>query len=378
MYYHTCSHLYPYLLPHAVSSSAPLLTAVHSSSWAQLAQAPSGPWLTAWAAPAAALMVGISSNSLQLGSPLTAPWRGTAPGFLTALLGLWEAVPGIFSWVSCVLQAVKEEVQVLPGSHAAHCLGNRKLVLPFSSSLCFINCTDPRGGCQGSCHFPGCPCVQTQSFVPKSQGPFYTSLPILQVAEYRTFPSECPGLPLPSPFLLTYPAPAQPTHRPRKALCFLNTPPSQKQTFTHSSQTHRQGLNPCALQKSLHLWQGITCSAWEQQANEKGSSNCWMKALCKKQPSQRNVKMPEKPSTKPPELDRRAADLLPASRGLCQPLWGSRQGPAGCAAQPAAQPPAWQSGLGPFGSTGTLPPSGVCAIFWNWKPIRAFCLPCLG
>lgn len=175
-------------------------------------------------------------------------WRGTAPGFLTTLLGLWEAVPGIFSWVSCVLQAVKKEVQVLPGSHAAHCLVNRKLVLPFSSSLCFINCTDHRGGCQGSCHFPGGPSVQTQSFVPKRQGPFYTSLPSLQVAEYRTFPSERPGLPLPSPFLLTYPAPAQPTHRPRKALCFLNIPPSQKQTFTHSSQTHRQaGPEPLCL-----------------------------------------------------------------------------------------------------------------------------------
>lgn len=60
-------------------------------------------------APAAALMVCISSNSPQLVTPLTAPWRGTATGFLTALSGLWEAVPGIFSWVSCVLQAAKEE-----------------------------------------------------------------------------------------------------------------------------------------------------------------------------------------------------------------------------------------------------------------------------
>lgn len=75
------------------------------------------------------------------------------------------------------------------------------------------------------------------------------------------------------------------THWPREALCFLTAPAFQEWTFKISHRMMnlqrmnlqdqplkymgRQGLNPCPLEKPLHLWQATICSSQELWAKKR-------------------------------------------------------------------------------------------------------------
>lgn len=121
------------------------------------------------------------------------------------------------------------EVQGYPSFPLTHRLGNSNPVLPFSFTPGF-NCTDPRDGCQGSCHLPG---GSWKDLKPQPSHLFSSACQQSQYFAHLHPDSDCPGLLLLSPFL-TISLPLHPTppadpgkHSASSLLLLFNDEPSR-------------------------------------------------------------------------------------------------------------------------------------------------------
>lgn len=205
------------------------------------------------------------------------------------------------------------EVQGYPSFPLTHRLWNSNSVLPFSFTPGFINCTDPRGGCQGSCHLPGgswkdlkpqpshlfsSTCQQSQSFL-------HVSTQTLTALGFSfcllSSPPPCRSIPH---HLLT-----QGSTRLPHCSCFSmrnlqdepqKDKPSKNEPSRLATQTHRQvGPESLSLEKPLCLWQATLCSSLEQWAKKNLSNTTEEKLFVRKSQVNRMCRYQWNPLSKP-------------------------------------------------------------------------------